>query len=127
MLGLVRRQDYCDCCTAALLRGGQVSSSTDSDNTEDRDRDMVAEARAVIEVVGQLNRRKGITMVVAMLRGEKGCKSLSTVMESLQMLEVRVEASSIILSLSLAIHFDMLKSDRSMTLIEIQRVAECRL
>ena len=75
-LGVVRRPDCCDCCTTALLRGGQVGSSTDTDNTEDRDRDMAAEARAVIQVVGTLNESKGITGVVAMLRGDKGNKSL---------------------------------------------------
>ena len=75
-LGDGRRPDCCDCCTTALLRGGQVGSSTDSDNTEDRDRDVAAEARTVIQVVGLLNWRKGITTVVAMLRGGKGCKVL---------------------------------------------------
>ena len=75
-LGVVRRPDCCDCCTASLLRGGQVGSSTDTNNKEDQDRDVAGEARAVIQVVGLLNGSRGISTVVAMLRGEKGCKSL---------------------------------------------------
>ena len=49
--GVVRSPDCCDCCTASLLRGSQVGS-----NNEDRDRDMAAEARTVIQVVGLLNK-----------------------------------------------------------------------
>ena len=75
-LGLTRSTDCCDCCTSHILKGGQAGTSTDTGNTEDKELDMTAEAKMVIEAIRVIGEMKGITAVVAMVRGEKGNKSL---------------------------------------------------
>ena len=70
-LGVSRSRDCCDCCTAHLLGGGQAGASIDSGNREDEELDMTTEAEKVVKVVQCLGGCRGISAVVAMLRGDK--------------------------------------------------------
>ena len=57
---------------ATLVEG----ASADMVTQEDKEIDMSKEARIIIEAVQILNEAKGLSAVIAMIRGEKGCKSL---------------------------------------------------
>ena len=74
-LGLVRSRHCCDCCTTHLLRGGREGDSSAAATAEDEKVDMTQEARKVVTAVKVLQESKGVSAVVAQLRGEKS-KSL---------------------------------------------------
>jgi len=70
-LGLVRRRNCCDCCTAHILKGGKEGASTDLATGEDKEIDMTTEVRNIYEAVSVLGDGKSMSVVVDMLRGGK--------------------------------------------------------
>eukprot|EP00092_Neocalanus_flemingeri_P014346 GFUD01015474.1.p1 GENE.GFUD01015474.1~~GFUD01015474.1.p1 ORF type:complete len:1050 (+),score=352.66 GFUD01015474.1:77-3226(+) len=70
-LGLVRSRNCCDCCLVHLLKGGKEGASTDIGTEEDREIDLGAEARNIMETVNVLGEGKAMGVIVDMLRGVK--------------------------------------------------------
>ena len=70
-LGLVRRKNCCDCCTAHLLRGGKEGASTDSGTREDVEVDLTEESKTLLEAMCVVGDGRSMSVLTDMLRGNK--------------------------------------------------------
>jgi len=73
-LGLVRKRNCCDNCTAHLLRGGHEGASTDEQTADDTEQNFGADAKLLLTAIELVGSARGLGASVKVVRGMRDTK-----------------------------------------------------